>query len=791
MSETNEDPVSFERAVSVEFIRMSGGYAVKAISGQKEPAKGWDPRANTQAKSSQVLAEIETSNDNIGVHLHGDLIDVDVDGEDAHKHLIPALDRFLPDCGHVWGRKSRPRTHRAYLLKSMEPFDPSHWPVLARIKRIPEVKVEVRGGPVSRGEYSLLPGSAHPSGEEYAWADLARARNTPAVTTPDNLIRGIRMAGAVAVLAPFWAEGMRQEMTMALAGFLHRAKGIADAISETMFSLDEEQSLHFLEVLLEVSGDDRSDRSMRKKAFEKTWAKAEKEVAVTGATRVAELAGDDQILRKLYTLLTDNPSVATIDDFTARFAVWQGPALAVDLEAAKKGAQRPFMTRQNFASSYGHRFVEVGGKRKLLPEMLWSMSSAMRVQGLTFEPGQPSIVQADEGTMINQWAGFKVKPAVSPVSEDDIRPFLDYMWEVVAFKDRLCYEWVLAWVADIFQNPGDKSGTALVLVGKPGAGKSILGHGVLGKIIGDAHYATSNSVDNVTKNFNVSYTKRVLIQCDEATNSRQKAVAARLKSLITDPKQLVEPKGVDAYSIPSHARFLFTSNDEDDAIFLSGGTDDRRYTVFEVSPCRVGQIEEYWEPFGMWLENEDNLAAIHRYLLDYEYERKLIRRPTHTEARSRMQQSAWEPFDAWLAEMLSRGHPLSERVHNKGHKAYTGEQVPEKVDRTEWPEWVWMESLGEDYRLFLRSINDRRTNMNAVQIGLHLKKLGLKLDDRTIRPTVKYYDDREGVMVEKRIRLSAPPSEQAIAKYLKNKYGFEVDHGDEVEFDQPDEETEF
>ena len=98
MNQTETQVLSMERAVSVAFIRNSGGYAVKALKGQKEPAKGWDPRMNTSAKSSQLLADIEHTDDNLGVHLHKDLVDVDVDGEDAHRYLVPALDAFLPDC---------------------------------------------------------------------------------------------------------------------------------------------------------------------------------------------------------------------------------------------------------------------------------------------------------------------------------------------------------------------------------------------------------------------------------------------------------------------------------------------------------------------------------------------------------------------------------------------------------------------------------------------------------------------------------------------------------------------
>ncbi len=147
MKDTDKNVVSFQREVTLAFLRSAPGFAVKAIKGQKNPVKGWDPKKNDKAKSIQLVNELEHTEDNIGIHLRGPLIDVDVDG-DALEFLIPALDEFLPDCCHIWGRKSRPKTHRIYQLQEDDgDFDPASHPVLQHLKKIDEVKVEVRGGP--------------------------------------------------------------------------------------------------------------------------------------------------------------------------------------------------------------------------------------------------------------------------------------------------------------------------------------------------------------------------------------------------------------------------------------------------------------------------------------------------------------------------------------------------------------------------------------------------------------------------------------------------------------------
>ena len=132
-----------------------------------------------------------------------------------------------------------------------------------------------------------------------------------------------------------------------------------------------------------------------------------------------EITGDKDLPRKLYTLLTDSPEVGEIDEFVDQFAIWQGPALAVDRDLIRAGHHRPFLTRLNFSASYGHRYIEFEEKpgkvvRRLLPDLLWHMPMATRVKGLTFKPGEGELVEAREGVLMNQWSGYEIDPCDEP-----------------------------------------------------------------------------------------------------------------------------------------------------------------------------------------------------------------------------------------------------------------------------------------------------------------------------------------------------------------------------------------
>lgn len=122
--------------------------------------------------------------------------------------------------------------------------------------------------------YTLVPPSLHPNGKQYAWeipldgdvptvtlAELGIASQDPAPTSPNapvdvngEPLQGNERDNIVAVLAEFWVEGQRTNLTLALAGWLAASQSvpIADtrAIVEALVDLrspgdDEKQLLDY------------------------------------------------------------------------------------------------------------------------------------------------------------------------------------------------------------------------------------------------------------------------------------------------------------------------------------------------------------------------------------------------------------------------------------------------------------------------------------------------------------------------------------------------------------------
>ncbi len=790
--------VDLHREVSISLLKSSTGYAVKTPRGQKEPGHfRWDPMANSRANSEKVIYEIERSDDNLGIHLHGRVVDVDVDTDNPI--LSQALDYFLPPTSHIWGRKSRPRTHRLYELTGAndQPFDPSEFPFLETLKKNSEIQLEIRGGHLKSGQYSLLPGSLHPSGESYQWEDVSKANSTPASVDLFRVLNGVRFASVASIIAPFWTEGQRNQMCMALSGFLHRAAAHAKdmgAMSQIYFEKADAKKL--LEGVLKLADDDASDYAMRIRTFEQTWEKAEKGVPVQGATALMKMTGRDDLISLLYSLLVDSPDLRAFDEFMERYAMRNNTSNVIDRRRVGVRGAVSLMTVNDFRNSYMHKNITTGsGERRSMTAMLLASERAIRVEGLAFVPGGEEMVEKEGGKYINQWSGYAIPPYEGEVVDADVEPVVRYIREVVCNGNEKAFQWVYAWIADMFKNPQSKPGTALVLVGKPGSGKSFLGSEVVRRIIGHNHTMQTNNIESLTGQFNSDSQNMLFIQCDEALNSRRHADANKLKSMITDKTRRIEPKNINAYEIEDVARYLMTSNEINDAVAIVDGQNDRRYTVIHVNESYSSRSDmnedhrvKFWNDLYAWVEVESNMAKLHRHLLMHEYDRALIRKPLETKARNNIQQHSQRGFDDWLMQIVYYEHPLESLIERdqRTEESYIRKEGKWLQTIETWPDMISYRRLEESYDLYRRKkgMSSSTASYNAQQIKQEFVSRGLlppecptaRLDHRE-----EQWKNGSPVVITRKIRISAMPSKNDILAHLGKQFGFSINHGVETD----------
>lgn len=763
--------LDMHREVSIQFLKSTPAFAIRTPRGQKDPGSvHWDPRTNSRDKSSETIHIVQTTTDNLGIHLFGPVVDVDIDTDNPI--LIAALDYFLPKTNHVWGRPSRPRTHRLYELAGVNAvFDPEQFPFLTRIATVPDIKMEVRGGELKSGRYSLLPGSLHPSGEPYEWSDLRAARTTPVQTDVFRLMDGVRFACTAALLAPYWVEGSRNELCKALSGFMHRAS-LYTAELDVGLQLDKARAQQLLEGVMAIADDDPSDRPMRLKTFQQTWDKGDAGQAVTGATRIGEITAKPDIVPILYSLLAYTPDLIQLEAMFQKYAVIRNTTSVIDLSLGARGNY--VMNKEAFVFTLAGQYISTPKGRVPVSAVFINSTQRTIVDRVSIDPERDKVFDDNEGyKCANVWSGWGIDPYPETVPKDDVEPFLNYTLKVLARGDRNLADWILMWIADIFQNPATKPGTALVLVGRQGAGKTFLAENVLRPIVGDAHFAKAGTAERLTSKFNSHMGGKLLIQGEEVINSNRRSDAEALKDAITSAKRTIEMKGRDSFEMDDYARYIFTSNHTDNAVNISVG--DRRHTIAHVSDDfsyfengrNQSERNEFWRNMYDWctmtdeegrtIPHRDNLARLHKYLIEsVKIDRSKIRYAHETAIKRATQQNSNRGMDAWLLSMIECVNPfdiMKEYDRGTGH-SYAANKKGHMVPTEEWPDYVPYTKLEQSLRQF--TTRDYGEGRSAQQIAKFFKDNGM----------IPSTDEKKVVFSGVRVRIRPFPKRATIRDYL-------------------------
>jgi hypothetical protein len=326
---------------------------------------------------------------------------------------------------------------------------------------------------------------------------------------------------------------------------------------------------------------------------------------------------------------------------------------------------------------------------------------------------------------LNLWRGFAVK--ASPEGKYGV--LKDHILNNVCNGDAKLYEYVFGWFAHIVQKPRDKLGTALVLRGKMGTGKSKLGE-VFGSLFPD-HYIQIDSGRYLTGQFNGHQANCLLLQSDEAVWAGDKSAEGRLKGLITSEYQMVESKGLDPIKMPNFVRCIMTSNE---GWVVPAGKDERRFCVLDVHP-RCAQNHDYFSE----MEDELNNGGRGRLLFDlqnFDLSKVNLRRIPRTKGLLDQKLRSLDSVETYWYGRLSDGTATSEA--------------------SDWAGSISTDVLFDDYNRTSSQIGERR-RVAKPQFGEGILKFGVVKR----RPTVI---DENGKR-EREYRYFLPSLKDARAKF--------------------------
>lgn len=209
---------------------------------------------------------------NVGVLLgtaSNGLVDIDLDCSQA----IYLADQFLPATEGVFGRKSKPRSHRLYVVTESVGAVCRFCDVVKDASGKQPALVEYR----STGGQTIFPGSVHEAGEPIEW------ENDQPYHVDDGamLLRSVKRLAAASLLARHWpGSGSRHDARLALTGGLIRA------------GWNEADTAHFVNAVESIQPAQAKDTKKDGQNAAKTSAKRSSDQKTTGFPRLAKLLGD-------------------------------------------------------------------------------------------------------------------------------------------------------------------------------------------------------------------------------------------------------------------------------------------------------------------------------------------------------------------------------------------------------------------------------------------------------------------------------------------------------------------
>ena len=231
----------------------------------------------------------------------------------------------------------------------------------------------------------------------------------------------------------------------------------------------------------------------------------------------------------------------------------------------------------------------------------WWLSHPERRQydGLTFDPGKEKVI----GHKLNLWQGWAIEP-----KQGDWSLMKQHILDVICDRDKAAYDYVIKWLAWMFQNPNKQAEVALVLKGDRGAGKGTLGNMVI-KIFGQ-HAVHVRQKSQFIGRFNAHLRDCCFLFADEAYWAGDKEAEGSLQGLITEPCLPIEGKGRDLITVPNMLHVLIASNND---WVVPAGAFERRYVVLETSNHWIDD-KEYFKGLYKEINNGGGAATLHDLL---------------------------------------------------------------------------------------------------------------------------------------------------------------------------------
>lgn len=344
---------------------------------------------------------------------------------------------------------------------------------------------------------------------------------------------------------------------------------------------------------------------------------------------------------------------------------------------------------------------------------VWMQSKHRRTypEGIIFAPNREV-----EGAY-NHWQGFSVEASDASDPSRGCKLFLKHLFEVICDCNPEYYRYQLGWLAHMIQRPEEKPGVAVVYRGRKRIGKDTVFE-YMGELFKN-HYVTVANQDQMLGKFNQHQEKCLLLHVQEGFWAGNKQAEGSLKYLITSTAVMIEPKGVNAFQVPSVLRLFISSNER---WVVPATEDEARYFVLNVSEKRRGD-HTYFGALRAEMEG-DGPANLLAYLQQYDISDFQVRAVPSTDALGEQKIQAFKNIEAWWLNILQMGEIEGFNANEGGVEGSAWEKGEVRIEKSEFR---------DAYSRWMRGRRFDGPELNEIEFGIRIKKVCQSIEIKQVQ----------------------------------------------------------
>ena len=190
-----------------------------------------------------------------------------------------------------------------------------------------------------------------------------------------------------------------------------------------------------------------------------------------------------------------------------------------------------------------------------------------------------------------------------------INCFLRYLRHLTG-NEEVKTNYVINWIAFLFQFPEIRPDIILIFKGEQGAGKDTLVL-LISMIIGEAHSYDTENISRILGNFNADIDGKIFTAINELSASDGYKYSSAFKAGVTNKKNTINQKNEKTFRQNNVNHFIVLSNQEKPAHVEST---DRRSFV-----CNTGKEllnnRKYWTEFYNYMKDDEFILTIYKFFM--------------------------------------------------------------------------------------------------------------------------------------------------------------------------------